>query len=196
MKQVNYIRRFGWIVFAIIIATLFAQGGLFFWLPYRSLAPFEGQVVDTETKKPIEGAVVLAVYYFTRYTIAGSNSYIKDGQETVTNKKGEFKLPRTRRWFVSRRGYPEGKVVIFKPGYGVFPRHRRSTAVGANKGWPSPGEYAVYGLPKLKTLEERKKAHLNSYDGIPYKYRKQYFEAENKERLFLGYEPFPVPYEE
>jgi len=165
-------------------------------LPYSSLAPFEGKVIDAETKEPIEGAVVLGVYYFTAYTIAGSNSYVEDGQETLTNKNGEFKLPRTRRWFVLHRGYPEGKLVIFKPGYGVFPRHRRSEAVGVNKSWPPPGKYIVYELPRLRTLEERKHTHLDSYNEIPYKYRKLYFEAKNKERIFLGFEPFPIPDEE
>lgn len=191
------IHRFVWLVLTIIcIIFISGCGGIFFPLPYSSLAPFEGKVIDAETKEPIEGAVVLGVYYFTAYTIAGSNSYIEDGQETLTNKEGEFKLPRKRRWFVLHRGYPEGKLVIFKPGYGVFPRHQRSVAVGENKSWPPSGKYIVYELPKLKTLKERKKAHLDPYNEILYKHRKLYFNAFNKERIFLGFEPFPIPNKE
>ena len=96
--------------------------------PYRSLAPFSGKVIDTETKEPIVGAVVLAVYYTTTYSVAGSNSYVIDGQETLTDKNGEFRLPKKRRWFEQHRGYPEGHIVIFMPGYG-----RKGTAPPANK---------------------------------------------------------------
>ena len=80
----------------LLTSVLFISGcgGIFFPSPYRSLAPFEGKVIDADTKQPIEGAVVLGVYYFTAYTIAGSNSYVEDGQETLTDVNGEFKLPR------------------------------------------------------------------------------------------------------
>lgn len=166
--------------------------GVLFPLPYRSLAPFKGKVIDTDTKKPIEGAVVLALYYYETYSIAGANLHLKDGQETLTDRHGEFILPRTRRWFTLNRGYPEGTLEIFKPGYGLLV-DRRSKAIGDNKSWPTPEKYVVYELPKLKTIEERRKVGLYSYDEIPYKYRKMYFTAKNKERIFLGYRPLPVP---
>jgi hypothetical protein len=196
MKKGKSIHRFVYLMITIICA-LFVSGceGVLFPLPYRSLAPFEGQVVDAETKEPIEGAVVLGLYYYETYTIAGSNSHLKDGQETLTDKNGEFKLPRTRRWFVLNRGYPEGTLEIFKPGYGTL-WHKRANAVDDNKSWPTPGKYIVYELPKLQTLEERKKAHLDPYNEIPYKHRKLYFDMFNKERMSLGFEPFPVPNEE
>lgn len=176
----------------LIVCPLFISGcgGIFFPLPYRSLAPFKGKVIDAETKQPIEGAVVLGVYYFTAYTIAGSNSYVEDGQETVTDHKGEFKLPRTRRWFVLHRGYPEGKLVIFKPGYGVFPRHKQSKAVGENKSWPPPKKYIVYELPRLETKDERIKNLPNSYSDIPYNNKRKYIELINKERKALGAKTF------
>ena len=181
--------RFIWLVITII-CVLFVSGcgGIFFPLPYSSLAPFEGKVIDTETKEPIEGAVVLAVYYFTAHTIAGSNSYVEDGQETLTNKEGKFKLPRKRRWFVLHRGYPEGKLVIFKPGYGVFPRHQRSIAVGENKSWPPPGKYIVYELPRLRGVEERKENVISAdvFDEFSIKKRNLYIEVLNEERKSLG----------
>ena len=185
-----------WAFFLIVFLLLQTCGGIFAPLPYASLAPFQGKVVDGETKQPIEGAVVLGLYYFTAYTIAGSNSYLEEAQETVTDANGEFKLPRTRRWFVLNRGYPEGKLVIFKPGFGLFPDDKRSEAVGENKSWPPAGKYVVYELPKFKTLEERKKAHIPSFGGIPYRYRKIYFDMFNKERKYLGFTPFPVPDED
>ena len=180
MEKRNFMRRFIWLAI-LIICVFFVSGcgGIFFPLPYRSLASFEGKVIDADTKKPIEGAVVLGVYYFTAYTIAGSNSYVEDGQETVTDENGEFKLPRTRRWFVLHRGYPEGKLVIFKPGYGVFPKHIRSEAVGENKSWPPAFKYVVYEIPKLKTMEERKEnvRFVDNFDDISYERRKVYLKS-------------------
>lgn len=81
-------------VFPIFICFLlnFYYAGIFIPIPYRSLAPFYGKVIDADTKEPIEGAVVLAVYHLTRYTLAGESDFIVDGQEALTDKNGEFKL--------------------------------------------------------------------------------------------------------
>jgi len=197
MKRKNFARRFVWLVITIIcVFFLSGCGGIFFPLPYRSLAPFEGKVIDAETKEPIEGAVVLAVYYFTSYGIAGSNSYVEDGQETLTNKEGEFKLPRKRRWFALHRGYPRGRLEIFKPGYGTL-WDKRSKAVGENKSWPPASKYVVYEIPNLKTREERKRnARMRSYDEIPYKNRKIYIKTINEERKNLGLPLMHIPTKE
>jgi hypothetical protein len=182
-----------------MIGVLFVSGyeGVLFPLPFRSLAPFEGKVIDTDTKKPIEGAVVLAVYYYETYSIAGSNSHLKDGQETLTDKKGEFKLPRTRRWFVLNRGYPEGTLEIFKPGYGTL-WHKKAKAVDDNKSWPTPGKYIVYELPKLRTKSERKTnlPGAYSFDQISYNNQKMYINAINIESVIIGVSPYPVPKED
>ncbi len=174
------------IILCLFIFLCMGCSGVFFPLPYSSLAPFEGKVIDAETKEPISGAVVLAVYYRTTYSVAGSNSYVVDGQETLTDENGEFKIPRKRRWFVLCRGYPEGSLVIFKPGYG-----RKGTA-------PPPKQYIVYELPKLKTIEERKKnvIYADIYDEIPYKWRKLYIKKINDECISLGVPPNTIPEED
>ena len=177
----NNILRFVWLL--IVITSVYfvtGCGGIFFPLPYRSLAPFKGKVVDADTKEPIEGAVVLAAYYFTSYGIAGSNSSVEDVQETMADRNGEFELPRTRRWFVLHRGYPEGTLEILL--------HKQSKAVGDNKSWPTPDKYIVYELPKLKTDAERKENVLSThiFDEIPFKKRKLYIQALNEERKKLG----------
>lgn len=186
--------RIVWLMIAVTsIFFVTSCGGVFFPLPYRSLAPFKGKVVDADTKEPIEGAVVLGVYYFTAYTIAGSNSYVEDGQETLTDKNGEFKLPRTRRWFVLHRGYPEGRLEIFKPGYGTL-WHQRSIAVGDNKSWPTPSKYIVYELPRLINVEDRKKnvRSARRYDEIPYRNKRQYWEKVNEECSYVGIPPMTM----
>jgi hypothetical protein len=176
-----------------MISSFFVLGceGVLFPLPYRSLSPFKGMVVDSDTKKPIEGAVVLALYYYEIYGIAGADLILKDGQETVTDENGEFELPRTRRWFVLHRGYPEGKIIIFKPNYGQFPKNRKSEALGVNKSWPPPDKYIVYELPRLTTVKERKESVdfdnvLNVFHDIPFQRKKLFVQTLNEERKKLS----------
>jgi hypothetical protein len=173
----------------------FYYAGIFMPVPYRSLAPFYGKVIDADTKEPIPDVVVLAVYELTRYTLAGEVGYIVDGQETLTDKNGEFRLNRTRRWFVFRRGYPEGEIEIFKPGYGTL-YHERSKALGDNINLPTPNKYIVYEIPKLKTPSERQSNIFGSYDEVSYENRKFFMEAINKDRLDLGFSPLTLPEKE
>ncbi len=160
--------------------------------PYCHLAPFLGKVIDADTKEPIAGAVVLAVYRSEVPSIAGPMSSFTDAQETLTDENGEFKIPKLKRWFVADRGYPRGKLTIFKPGYGAFPDHRRSRAPGVNRTWPPPNKYIVFELPKLKTIKERKDnvIYMRSY-GFPLYLRKI-----NKERISLGLQTLSIPKEE
>ena len=175
------------ITLAILVSPILC---LIIWfnIPYYYLAPFEGKVIDTDTRQPIEGAAVLTVYYKSVYTIAGSNSYPEDAQETLTDKNGEFKIPEITKWSWEQKGYPEGHIVIFKPEYGVFPDHKRTTAVGVDTGWwPPPGKYIVYELPKLKTREERKdNLMFRHYNEIPYEKRESFIRLINEEYWSLG----------
>lgn len=197
-KNHSFHRRF-WLLSAL--ASIFfvtGCGGIFNPLPYRSLAPFKGKVIDADTKEPIQGAAVLAIYYFTVFGIAGGNSWVEDGHETLTDENGEFELPRIRRWFALHRGYPEGKIIIFKPNYGQFPKHSKSEALGVNKSWPPPHEYIVYELPILNTVEEREKNIFFAKDliKIPFKKKKLYIGLINEERKKLGVPPYIIPEED
>ncbi len=91
----------------IIVALIFmpiVYIVLIYNFPYYYLAPFEGKVVDTDTKSSIEGAAVLAIYYKEVPSIAGSNSYAIDAQETLTDKNGEFRIPEYKKWFGDKKG--------------------------------------------------------------------------------------------
>ena len=74
-------------LFAILAGILFI-----IFCPFAYLSPFKGKVIDAETKKPIEGAAVLVVYYNNFPTIAGSSISPADAQEAVTDSHGEFKI--------------------------------------------------------------------------------------------------------
>ena len=157
------------------------------------LSSFEGKVIDSETKEPIEGAAVLAVYYKVTYTPAGSNSYAVDAQETLTGPDGQFKIPPKAGRSNDYRGKLECNLIIFKPGYGVFPDHKLSEAVGENKSWPPPEKYIVYEIPNLKTREERdRNLMFCQYSSLPYEKRKNLFRLVNEERINLGYKPLSI----
>jgi hypothetical protein len=166
--------------------------------PEYYLASFDGRVIDVDTKEPIEGAVVLAIYHKTVHTIAGSNTYVVDGQETLTDANGEFKISSKTVQSEKISGKPRGSLVIFKPGYGVFPRHKQSNALGENKSWPPPKKYIVYEIPKLKTESERRwdRPGAFSFKEIPYEKQKLFINAINEERKRFGLDPYPVPKKE
>ena len=156
------------------------------------LRSFEGKVVDAETKEPIEGAAVLAVYYESTISVAGSGSYAVDAQETLTDANGEFKIPAQTAKIKDASGKLQCNLIIFKPGYGVFPRHTLSNAVGENKSWPPPEKYIVYEIPRLKTIEERK----NNVIGMDSYMKPLYIRAIDEERKNLGLELITMSEEE
>jgi len=156
-------------------------------MPFRILNSFSGKVIDTKTKEPITGAAVLAVYHKETYSIAGSDTLEIDAQETLTDENGEFKIPLRLRWFRLFRGLSRGNLIVFKPGYGVFPDHKLSNAVGENKSWPPSGKYIVYELPRLETREERQKnTHFDHLNEIPYQKRELLIKLLNEEYIYLG----------
>lgn len=83
--------------------------------PIRYDGSYDGKVVDAETGKPIEGVVVLGVWYKETPTAAGAVSSYYDASETVTDKKGDFKIPGKGLKILSNVGVMN--VLIFKAGY-------------------------------------------------------------------------------
>ncbi len=163
---------------------------IFSTIPYYELMPFEGKVTDADTKEPIGGAAVLAVYYDEAVTIAGTNRFVIDLQETLTDGMGGVKIPEVKEWLGDRPGtVVEAELIIFKPGYGAFPRHKRSRAVSGQKPTIRTEKIIVYELPKLKTREERKDnvIFMDSYISP------LYLGAINEERKNLGLRTISMP---
>ncbi|MGA2193311.1 MAG: carboxypeptidase-like regulatory domain-containing protein [Nitrospirota bacterium] len=114
--------------------------------------PWRGRVIDSETKGPIEGAAVVAVWYGSRLTLdEGSMQYFSDARETVTDKDGRFELPAYKYNPTFQSKNP--KFTIFKPGYGAFPL-KSATPEGLDSEYFTTGGGLVE-LPKLKTRKER-----------------------------------------
>lgn len=155
---------------------------------------YYGKVIDAETKEPIEGAAVLAVYYTEIYWIAGASSRFADAQETVTDKNGEFRIPAIRinkfRLLSGWDHYPQFR--IFKPGYGCYPMHKDVKPMFVPNGTLPEKQYVTIELPKLKTREERIENQRCEPASIPKAKYKKFLKIINDERTSLGLEPVPI----
>lgn len=165
--------------------------------------PWKAQVVDAETGKPLEGVVVLAVWY-RRYTSpggwAGGGYY--DSEEVVTGPDGKFVIHAKSTWtllpFLTTIKGPE--FYIFKPGYGQWrfqgsdrwPKDLYEQQAMVEKAWEQfTGGGVIIEMPPLKTREERRKFYQGSFLGppsdVPGNRMKQWKEAEDVERAYLGF---------
>jgi heme-degrading monooxygenase HmoA len=77
--------------------------------------PYVGRVIDSETREPVEGVVVLAVWNTETATVAGAISRYYDAEETVTDTNGDFRFEGQGLRVVSNLEPPI--VTIFKAGY-------------------------------------------------------------------------------
>lgn len=59
---------------------------------YAADITYQGKVIDADTKKPIEGAVVVAVWDEERAFITGPDTRTKESKKTLTDKNGEFTI--------------------------------------------------------------------------------------------------------
>ena len=180
----------------------------FWWMGYHKPA-FQGKVIDAETKKPIEGAVVVAIY--GKYPIisgpGGGSQSIMDIKEILTNAKGEFNFPSYTTIIQPFSIEGSATFIIFKPGYGSFPNGRVyppmrlslpaledffSGKVGTEGevAWDFEKEKVTFGiveLPKLKTREEMRMSRPSPVGEFSdRKKQKQFIRLLNEELRKLG----------
>jgi hypothetical protein len=133
-------------------------------------ASYQGTVVDAETNAPLEGAVVVVIWYKKPLITMDGPLYFHNAKEVLTDANGTFSVdaapginwnpftrvmkdPNISRIDPDNPGiYPV--IVIFKPGYGPFPdAHVKPPSESETKRVMLKGG-AVVALPKLKTREE------------------------------------------
>ncbi len=86
------------------------------WLFYHKPA-YEGRVLDAETELPIEGAVVVAVYYKQTFGVVEWGTGVIRVKETVTDNNGRFRFPSYTTLINPLAWSLEVGFTIFKPGY-------------------------------------------------------------------------------
>ena len=185
-KKRNKITKYIWLILAIALISVSTIT--------HKYGPYKGQVVNKETGEPIEGAAVF-LRFFTEYpSVGGGVSNFADAVETMTDANGEFEISH-REWRFRILNYwdPYAPIIIFKPGYGAYPRHPEVTPhFGLASSIPE-NEYVIIKLPKLKTMEERKDnlRYADFYDKseVPCEKQRHLLGFINSERKNFGFQP-------
>jgi hypothetical protein len=152
---------------------------------------YKGRVVEEQSREPIEGAVVTAVWYYVCPSVAGPKDHFYDAYETVTDEEGNFFIPgKGIRLFIN---LDPVKVAIFKAGYAYFESgwYSLQTAKLLSERIEWEGKRAIIPLRKL-TDEERLKGWMPAGPIIHSKYRRLFDQEINKVRIERGVRPFPI----
>lgn len=127
----------------------------------HSDGPYKGKVVELDSGKPIEGAVVAASWSIETWI----NTWkFCDARETLTDKNGEFTLPNG--WCIKHpfaiMHLPE--VTVFRQGYLGYPpiSFTRERIIIAGKVFNNKNQYYLIELGKPKTREERELTYGNA----------------------------------
>jgi hypothetical protein len=148
--------------------------------------PYEGRVVDAVTSTPIEGAVVLGVWYKVDITPAGRYSRYYDSKEVLTDRNGEFKIQ--GKGFLLLSDVDSMDLTLFKAGYEQFPRHSPWWGLQKYGPFDKVSWKDGKGTFRLKplTLEERKNRGAVTFPISDYSKQKLLVRESNKEMREIG----------
>ncbi len=160
---------------------------------------FHGKVVDAETKKPVEEAIIVASWNESTATISGGSAKFKDAREVLTDKNGEWQIrgPKGDRIIsqflaiIPGVYYTEApEFIIFKPGYCSYPKGFTIEACKEKIRPYGIGDGEITELPKLTRIEDRLKSQriwplLMNHDKESLVRIKKFVKLLNKEKRFL-----------
>ena len=161
----------------------------------RPRGPYRGQVLDAETKAPLAGAVVVALWRRDRVYPFHLTTEHYAVRETTTDSEGRFSLDAKDVEEGAPRRTRRPEFLIFLPGYGVFPR--RHTSPTEFLGDVFEGIGTIVELPRIADREERLR-NLSSFgphslSEKPHTELPQLILAIDRERIALGLSPYPPP---
>ena len=114
--------------------------------------PYRGRVVDAETKQPLAGAAVLAVWLWEGPGLGHPREGLHDVLEILTDADGEFTIPQKTHFSLSGQ-IGEPHIIIYYPGYGFFPMFQvRPTGAALDSAFH---DYTEVELSQWKTRDER-----------------------------------------
>ena len=175
------------ILFILGVLVFLFNAGCMYAVRYDGA--YRGKIIDDTTKEPIEGVVVLGVWYKEAPTVAGAVSTYYDARETVTDKNGEFEIPGQGLRIMTNLA--PVNVLIFKAGYtfeqGQWDTLDQGYTLGKKIKWE--GEKPIIPLRKL-TMEERKNRHTGKADIVPDAKQKLLIKELNKEHIEIGLSPY------
>lgn len=189
------------IAVAVLLSIVSTCGG---WPLYKKPA-FRGRIIDAETKQPIEGAVVVVVYYRELLigTPAGGITSYEAVKEILTDAKGEFYFP-PYTGFIPFWKEDFTNFIIYKPGYMAGNVPDGVDNAWLNEQFYSPdvigtvaeirvnykdfwkGPLGILELKKAKTKEERLRAMPSGPHGYSSFHLPQFFKLINEESRYFG----------
>lgn len=165
--------------------------------PATAAGPWKAQIVDAETKEPLEGVVVVAVWWKGTASVGGWSEEYHDSVEVATDRDGRFTIPARSFFsvnpFVRYKG-PE--FLFFRPGYGrevwpgyaTLPAEKMKRLDTYEKLLQRDG--IVLELPRLRTLKERRESVGRvtvGFDTVPHERTPLLDKAIADERRAVGY---------
>lgn len=121
------------VLLTFLLITIYSLGFAEQQEPLYYGGPWKGRVIDAETKLPIEGAVVAAIWYREYDTRFTTPTYVHKAKEVLTGKEGYFEIPaymetgegkenwRKPEFYISGPIIRDPQFIIYKPGYNPFP---------------------------------------------------------------------------
>jgi hypothetical protein len=160
--------------------------------------PYRGQIVDAQTKAPLPGAVVVALWRRDRVYPFQVNSEHYAVRETVTDSEGNFVMDVRDIEDGAPRRTRKPEFLIFLPGYGAFPRRHTSPQGFIAEIFNGSGSSVE--VPRLVSRRERldnlSAASPYRFSETPFKDLPRLMKAVDEERISLGLEPYSQPEKE
>ena len=160
--------------------------------PLFAGGPYKGKVIGAETKAPIVGAVVLAVWYRGAPGLGVSSHGFLDAEEAVTDKDGEFVIGEHSPASLIPGTWVDGpRIIIFYPNYGFYPVYQVSPSpkLGRDKLNEALEKHAVIELPRLQTRKEKEEGmRLVDPAEVPNEKKPRLNKLINQQRRDLGLE--------
>ena len=150
--------------------------------------PYRGRVVDAETKQPLAGAAVLAVWLWEGPGLGHPREGLHDVFEILTDADGEFTIPQKTHFSLSGQ-IGEPHFTIYYPGYGPFPSFQvQPTGAALDAAFQ---KHTVVELPRMRTRDERLRAlgWSGPAVGVPQEKTPNLRRLLDQERRALGLQP-------
>ena len=162
--------------------------------PVRYENDYKGKIINADTGKPVEGVVVLGVWFKAYPTPGGAAHEFYDAREAITDKNGKFFIPGMGLLIFSN--IVSMDVLIFKAGYeylGLWSWRPFVENSIPKKNIKWEGDMAIIPLKKL-TVKERRKKGIPSFPPIEASKKKIKFMLKemNRNLIELGLDPIEI----
>lgn len=180
-------------VFLLVLSLAVAVG------PASALGPWKARIVDAESKQPLAGVVVLAVWTKVLLGPDRSPSFIYyDSEEVVADQDGRIIVAARDYSTSDAQVFAEPEFLFFKPGYGQWrfqgediwlkldPSEKRKRYAEAGRLFAGPG--VVIEMAPLKTRQTRSQYYRerNEPVAVPPERKRRWLAAVEEERVYLG----------